>query len=248
MKTKNIFLYLFFFLFFTEINAQNNEAIFNDAIQAYNSAKYDKAISLFSQIVENQQESASLYYNLGSSYYKKNEIAPSIYYLEKALKLAPNDPDIQNNLELAKKMKGNQWTETPKNWLENTSDWFSATHWAWQTIVFSVLFSVLFLGFYFSGKTFLKRIFFTTSILFALISVGSFFISYHLHKKSEEIYAIVFEKKIQIYSEPNTFSTEIFSLQEGDKIQLINELDQWIKIQLSDGRNGWTKNDFVKKL
>lgn len=252
MKTKNIFLYIVFFLLFVKINAQNNEAIFDNAVQAYNLGEYDKAILLFTQITENQQESAALYYNLGNAYYKKGEIAPSIYYLEKALKLTPNDSDIQNNLELAQRMKINQWVETPKNWaekwIEKISNLFSLEHWTIQTIIFSSLFSVFFLGFYFNRKTFWKRLLFSLSILSILISTGSFIISYDINRKSKETYAIVFEKKIQIYSEPNTFSTEIFSLQEGDKLQVVNELNQWIKIQLSDGRNGWTKTDFVKKL
>src|SRR5690554_7793015 len=52
-------------------------------------------------ILQNDEVSAELYYNLGNAYYRLNQIGPSIYYYEKALQLAPNDADIKNNLAFA---------------------------------------------------------------------------------------------------------------------------------------------------
>lgn len=82
-------------------NAQN-EAVFNRATDAYNNGDYQKAIDYYSDILDNGEHSAELYFNLGNAFYKLNEIAPSIYNYEKALLLAPNDEEIQNNLSYAK--------------------------------------------------------------------------------------------------------------------------------------------------
>ena len=63
------------------------ESLFNQGNNAYNKAEYKKAISLYEQTLKMGQHSAALYYNLGSAYYKLNNIAESIYYFEKAKQL-----------------------------------------------------------------------------------------------------------------------------------------------------------------
>ena len=80
------------------------EIRFDSATVAYNKGDYEKAISFYMEILEEDQHSAALYYNLGNSYYKLNQIAPSIYYYEKALLLDPNDKEIRSNLVYAQNM------------------------------------------------------------------------------------------------------------------------------------------------
>src|SRR5690606_27767863 len=70
----------------------------------YNEGKYQEAINNYLKVTEGNDHSAALYYNLANSYYKLNQIAPSIYYYEKALLLAPQDTDIKNNLLYAQNM------------------------------------------------------------------------------------------------------------------------------------------------
>ena len=77
---------------------------FDQANSLYNNGKYDAAILTYESILENNLHSSALYFNMANCYYKLNKIAPSIYYYEKALKLSPNDKDIQNNLSFAQQM------------------------------------------------------------------------------------------------------------------------------------------------
>lgn len=92
------------FLFSVGIVQGQNNALFDQATEAYNVGEYQKAIESYEKILENGEHSANLYYNMGNAYYKQNQIAPSIYYYEKALLLQPNDPEIENNLAYAKNM------------------------------------------------------------------------------------------------------------------------------------------------
>ena len=52
--------------------------------------------------LENKGESADIYYNLGNSYYKMNNIAKAVLNYERALLLNPGNNDIRFNLELAR--------------------------------------------------------------------------------------------------------------------------------------------------
>ncbi|MDX1313866.1 MAG: tetratricopeptide repeat protein, partial [Eudoraea sp.] len=97
--------YLFLlFAFLIQLVYSQSEARFDSATVAYNKGDYEKAIAYYKEILGEGKHSAALYYNLGNSFYKLNQIAPSIYYYEKALLLAPNDPEIKNNLVYAQNM------------------------------------------------------------------------------------------------------------------------------------------------
>ena len=97
--------------------AQENP-LFSKATEAYNKGRYDEAISYYEQILESGSHSAAVYFNLGNSYYKKNEIAPSIYYYEKALLLEPGDPETLNNLRFAQNMTLDAITPLPQTDLQ----------------------------------------------------------------------------------------------------------------------------------
>ena len=69
------------------------------------------------------QHSGALYFNLGNSYYKTNNIAESIYYFEKAKKLLPNDEDIQINSSFAQNMTIDAIELLPESQLEQFQNW-----------------------------------------------------------------------------------------------------------------------------
>jgi len=96
--------FLFLIILWTLPALAQNESLFDKANSAYNEGNYEIAIDNYEQILENGETSAALYYNLGNSYYKLNNLAPSIYYYEKALQLDPNDNDIRNNLAIAQNL------------------------------------------------------------------------------------------------------------------------------------------------
>ena len=86
------------------ISFAQNDAIFDEANTMYNEGKYAEAIDTYTKILNNDYHSPELYFNLANAHYKLNNIAPSIYYYEKALMLSPNDSEIENNAAFARNM------------------------------------------------------------------------------------------------------------------------------------------------
>ena len=78
-----------------------NGPLFEQGKALYKAEKYQQAIDQWLKIVENEEHSSALYFNLGNAHYKLNNVGESIYYFEKALQLSPNDRDIKNNLAFA---------------------------------------------------------------------------------------------------------------------------------------------------
>ena len=48
--------------------------------------------------------------------------------------------------------------------------------------------------------------------------------------------------------EPKTDAADAFVLHEGTKVYILETLDNWLKIELPDGTEGWIDAGNVKKL
>lgn len=233
--------------------ATSFEEYFEQATKAYNQGNYAQAIDYYQQILKSEQESVALYYNLANAYYKNSEVAPSIYYYEKALKLSPNDSEVKNNLAFAQLMTIDKITPTPKDGIthlkEGIISLYSVQGWAIQSIVGVLLLVLSFLIYYFTQQTWKKRLFFAFMLFFCGVSAGSYIMASVAEiNQKKQVYGILFDKKVSIYAEPNTYSQEILTLHEGTKIQVIDSLDDWTKILIADGRLGWVKNTSFRVL
>ena len=229
------------------------DALFAKAAEAYNAGDFQQAVSLYEEILSGNQHSAALYFNLGNAHYKMGEIAPSIYYYEKALLLDPNDAEIQNNLSFARNMTLDAIQPLPQTDLKRLYDnlvfYFRQDLWAYLGVAFMLLFvagSVLFLALRRPNQ---KRVALIGGIVALLFSLGSTSMAYlqHLAYQSDQP-AIVFEEEVAARSEPNPRSKEAFLLHEGTKVQLLDTLDNWQKVRLADGQTGWMPLKSLRRL
>lgn len=221
--------------------------------ELYKNGKYEQAIDAYNSELSAKKQSADLYFNLGNCYYKLNKVAPAIYNYEKALVLKPNDNDIANNLRFAQKRTVDEIKVVPKvGFAKLTRDFTAIYHyntWAWISVGFSVLFLVSFLGYYFSALTLYKRLFFFgmfVMLLLLLISVLSSIFEKR-HFKNERP-AIVFAEMTDVKSEPQNKGASVVVLHEGTKVFVKETVDNWKKIQLTDGTEGWIDNDAIREV
>ena len=230
-----------------------NEAGFKSGIELYNKGDYNEAINLFVKIINNGEHSDELYFNLGNSYYKLNDIPNSIYYFEKALKLNPNDNDILNNLTYSQNMLIDKIDMLPSNQLSNIlitiSNLFSINQWLSIGIISFYIFLILFILYYFKRDSNSKKTYFTfssivfcISIIFILTGITKF------ENQQSNVEAIIFDKKIDFRTEPNYRSEIQFNLHEGTKVKLKEELDDWVLVELSNGASGWLELNSIKKI
>jgi len=230
--------------------SQNNQH-FDAANTLYNEGKYTDAIDKYESILKSGEHSAELYFNLANAHYKLNNIAPSVYYYEKALLLNPNDPDIENNLAYAQNMTIDAIDEAPQvgfaRIINNVVKTFDADVWSKIAIASVLVFVLLFLMYHFSYATSRKRIAFVISILslfFACFSVVMAFQKESLDSKDNP--AIVFAQESRVKAEANKTSEEVFRLHEGTKVQVLESYKDWRKIQLSDNSTGWIPSADIK--
>jgi tetratricopeptide (TPR) repeat protein len=243
---------LLIFIFSWQINAQG-ESLFNAATEDYNAGNYEAAAKKYLEILDEGSHSAALYYNLGNCYYKLNKIAPSIYYYEKALMLTPNDPEIKSNLAFARNMTLDDIEAIPETGISKilgkVTGIMSFDQWSRTAVGFILLFVCFYITYYYLRYASRKRLAFAASMACILLSVVSVLMAYlqYTQFRSEQP-AIVFAEEAGVKSEPNERSPESFKLHEGTKVQVIEALNDWQKIQLADGSTGWIQKKDVKLL
>jgi tetratricopeptide (TPR) repeat protein len=219
----------------------------------YQKGKYDLAVKAYESVLKENKESAELYFNLGNCYYKLQQTAPAIYNYEKALVLDPSNKNVLNNIKFAQKHTIDEIKVVPKvgfgKLIRDFTGIYSFDNWAWIAIGFSTLFLLFFLGYYLSQTVVVKRIFFLgmfVIILLILISISAaFFEKSHFDNEKP---AIVFAPSAEVRSEPQNASASIFTLHEGTKVYVGETLENWKKIQLTDGTEGWIDSMAIKEV
>ena len=233
--------------------SQTNSS-FEQANELYNSGYYKEAIEQYSSILDSNLHSAELYYNLANCHYKLNEIAPSIFYYEKALQLAPNDTDVLNNLSFAQKMTIDAIQEIPENGFSKlfnkTINSLSLDDWAISCVGLVFLFVLLFLSYYLSSSEAKKRLFFVSSSLVLILLVSSLGLLFKKDNIEASLRpAIVFAKETEVKAEPNLRAETSFTLHEGTKVQIIEDYNlDWSKIKLRNGETGWVTKAVLRNL
>ena len=229
------------------------EFLFNEGNKAYNAADYENAISLYEQTLKIGKHSADVYFNLGNANYRLNKVAESVYYFEKAMLMRPKDKDFIINSAFANNMTIDAIEKIPVSQIDQIRnsiiETFSFEIWTYLTIILLWIFTILFLAYLFFVWARLKRIFFFTSLTILLLFILSFSITYSIEQNEKnKKFAILFSKQTDIWSEPNQQADRLFVLHEGTKMQLLDSLEEWQKIRIANGSEGWIKEASFKKI
>jgi len=233
--------------------AQTLDSLFTKANKLYQEESYMEALKFYQEIDNKQVESGALYYNMANIYYKTNQVAPAIYYYEKALKLEPNNKDIKFNLGFAQQMTLDNIEALPKSLGQRFRDniilkWTYNT-WAIIAVSLAFVFALLFLLYHFSYSTGKKRVYFITSILTVVfVSLSIFFAMKNYHYIKTTKTAIIFVPQTKVKSAPTKTSDVNFELHEGTKVYILETLDNWRKIKIADGKTGWMDVEDLKEL
>jgi uncharacterized protein YgiM (DUF1202 family) len=116
-------------------------------------------------------------------------------------------------------------------------------------VVFAFVFLAFFVGYYFSGTTFRKRIFFVGMFLVLMaIAISVFAGIFEKNRLTNEKPAIIFAETAPLKSEPKVASPETVVLHEGTKVYVLESIANWKKVQLTDETTGWIASESIKEL
>lgn len=226
--------------------------LWESAGQSYAEGDYKKALELYTRLEKEAGISASLYYNIGNSYFKENNLAKSILYYNKALKIDPTNSDIQHNLLVANALTTNKIKEVPKfflvRWIETVRNLLSSNGWAQISIVTFAIFLSMAVAFLLSRKASRRKHSFTIGLIAFIVTIlTSIAAASQEQAQTDNTKAIVMNNAVAVKSSPDDAGKDIFVLNEGVKVTISESIGKWSKITIASGDSGWLESKNIEK-
>lgn len=244
---------LFLILLTTPGFSQSPGAVVDSANAAYTEGDYNQALSLYDSVYQMGYESAALYYNLGNSYFKADDIANAILFYERALKLAPQDEDIKSNLEMARQLTLDKIEKVPElfyeRWWQQMMNTFTMDGWAVLFVISLSVFFVALVFFILSKIVWVRKLSFYSGIIIFLIAGFSLIFSLkQQHEVVDDTDAIVFKPSVTVKASPDKKSVNLFVIHEGTKVYILDKLGNWYEIKIDNGSVGWIPQETVEVI
>ncbi len=243
--------YIILLFFFVSVNSFSKLNDFNKANELFNAGEYKASADIYEALIDEGYKESEVYYNLGNSYFRLNNIPKAILNYERAKKLNPSDDDIDFNLQIANLKIVDKFEPIPKlfliEWYETLITLLYSGDWGYVIVssvwLFFILLFLIFFGFFPGIRKYLVLLLF---ISFTIVLISSFF-GYKAYKnENTQNYGIIYQPSVYVKSAPDPGSTDLFILHEGTKILIMEGIDNWIQIKLENGDIGWIDKSTIE--
>ena len=246
MRIRLIILWLSI-LIGTTLHAQKDQ--FEQALTAFNQGQYQESINLLEDISTGEDHSVELYYNLGLSHLKLNNLSEGIANLHRALALSPNHADARSALNIAKGKISTPITEIPDFiiYQSYTDIAQSLSINSWVLIQIIGLLGLILLIYWLLFRTSSKRpILYVAIVVMVLLSIWSYTNASYLREMAiNPNLAVIGQEQTDIFIGADNRSEIIAVVGEGVTARIIDEIADWIKIELADKDLGWVQKNKV---
>lgn len=241
------------FSFWTHAPAQTAGDAFERGNAAYREGRYDDAVREYESILAQGVGSAALSYNLGNAYYRLGRLGPSILAYERALRLEPGDPDVQQNLRLANLRTVDRIEAVPEfflvAWLRSIALLFRLST---TVVLFLCAWALFFLSLasvYLVLPAAVKRPVRWAGLASAVAAVIlAFVLTLQIVEVSDRSRAIVLAPVATAKNSPDAESTDAFVIHEGLSVRMSDQVGEWVKITLADGKVGWILSSQCERI
>jgi len=218
-------------------------------IDAYRKGQYDLAIQEFESILSNNLDSPELYYNLGNAYYRVGNTAGAVWAFESCLTLSPSHSDAKYNLMLAnlKVLDRMDLPEPPiyLKWYLVIIEQFTPSTWINISLFIVLIFSIMMTVSRMISSLILQNL---RGFIIAVFIISLCFTIHSIWMDNSFSLGVIYATKVEARSEPNSFSTRLFDIHEGLRVSVNQTTDEWVEIELLDGKTGWIENDQIRLI
>ena len=227
----------------------SKEYLINDFVEAnqlYFETSFKEAVALYEKILDTGYESASLYYNLGNSYFKIGSLGKAILNYERSKRLNPGDGDLRSNLDFAYSLVKEPSMERTRLWLvrkiDNLLAAFSVDSLALLSSGIYLIIMILLIVSIFTKELKVKIFRFAGLFLVILIAVVTIF-SFNLYRLNHIRSAIIITASSDARFEPLEDTSIHFRLYEGLRVSVLKVRGNWTQVRREDGKIGWIDNE-----
>ncbi|MCD6329288.1 MAG: tetratricopeptide repeat protein [Candidatus Cloacimonetes bacterium] len=213
------------------------------ANSAYQEQNYQKAEEEYMKLVTEGVKNFELFYNLGNTYFKLNDLGNARLYYEKAAKFEPLHRELNENIAmLLAGIKDKE--EIKRSFLETL---LRKIYYKLSINLLGVLVLISFIIMMafiviliMSRNAILKRI---VKILLVIFAVIFFLVTVTEIMRIRDFYAkdsaVILGETVIAYSGPSEDFAQVFTIHEGLKVSIERFDNDWVLIKLPSGNGGW---------
>ncbi len=242
---------IFLLAFVGAVRAADVNAEFEEGNKFYEQRDFPSAIRIYESIVHDGVESPTLYYNLGNAYFKSGDIGRAVLNYLRARRLDPSDPDIQHNLDFARRltrvdMEGVQLNPI-SSFLESVVRPYRLNALAW---VSSILFVLLVLalvarfGLGFRLTTLKIATWAVAVLLFASAGLTTF--KYRTDYLTRRV--VIVAEEAPVRNGPTENADVEFQGAPGLVAEIVRTSGDYYNVLFENKRQGWIKRDLVAEV
>ena len=218
-------------------------------IDAYRKGQYDLVIQEFESILSKNWDSPELYYNLGNAFYRVRNTAGAVWAFESCLKLSPTHEDAKYNLRLAN-LKVIDRIDLPEapiylKWYLSIKEQFTPSTWINISLFIFLIFSIIMTASQMTSSSILQHL---RESIIVVFFVSLFLTIHSIWTDNSLSLGVIYTTKVEAHSEPNVFSTRLFEVHEGLRVSINQAVDDWVEIELLDGKTGWIENNQLRLI
>jgi tetratricopeptide (TPR) repeat protein len=232
------------------VSAQSATELYKTANQQYKSSQFESAAATYEKILMEGYRTPEVYYNLGNCYFKLHRTGKAILNFERAHRLAPEDEDINHNLKLAQLKTIDKVQPVPQlgiitSW-NNLLASQSSKGWGLLALGFVWVALLLFAIYLLMTR---KGLVLYLGTLFLILSIASVSLAFKQSMAEENSEAaILMVENVNVKSAPDANGTDLFTIHEGIKLEICDQVGGWAKVRLADGKIGWVEKNLFEKI
>lgn len=214
------------------IAAADQQRLFQEANQAYSSGDFPQAIARYEEVMASHGFSVSVLFNLGNSYAQAGQVGRAVLNYERGLRLAPDDADLQGNLQLLRREKG-LFAEPPQEWQPFLL--LSLDRWALlalTALLLLALWRLAALKIPWARKYHLSISLFCLAVL--LVATTATAVRYRSFNPS-----VVLADDARLLLSPFPSAASVGAIQEGRLVMVEKSHGDYLYVADENGRRGW---------
>ena len=241
---------------FDKSDSQIIDSIFKESNKLYLANHFENAVDGYLSIVDQNISNQILYYNIGNAYYRLDKLGYARLYYEKAKNSAVSDnsllDDISYNISFLETQLIDEINPLPQFFLMKFMNKIilalSNNSWAFVLIIVMYVNLVLFLIFLFSSSSYVKSLAVKSLLFLFQFLLVVCFLFYMSSYQQQDVFAVLVSQNTYVKTAPSFNATNQFIIHEGLKFEIIDVVDDWSRVLLSDGKDGWIENNHFVKI
>jgi tetratricopeptide (TPR) repeat protein len=230
---------------------------------AYSKSAYTEALGYYTEALNKEGSSSNLYYNIGNTYFRLNDLGHAVINYERALMVDPSNEDARTNLEFVK-TKIQDKPEDDSTFLSNVHQNIIAMHtpdaWAWIAFTLFVIVIGAIAVYLFTTNINVRKAGFFGGIVVLVVFLYVLSVAKSAADAVDDHeQAVVIVPSTNLRSEPQTAQSKtdkVVPIHEGTKLIIVDSLAtpddpatmMWYDVKINNSTRAWVSSADVERL